>query len=233
FSRCIEAEPNAWIWHNALGMSRFGRGDLDGARREFEQARNLDPNEAGNLYMSSLLYERLGDWRKAEDAIRARMKLLAHPSSGGYAELAFAADAAGDSAEAEAALREAAALPDGATIAPLARAQIRFRHGDTKAAAELLDPLLNHPPVNAQSLVALATELSAEKRYADALTAYRMAERIDPGYPGLHVRIAYLLRGLQQDREARAECAVELADAPNDPGARALWKALNGSGGER
>ncbi|MGH7815233.1 MAG: tetratricopeptide repeat protein [Candidatus Binataceae bacterium] len=231
FSKCVKEEPNAWIWRNALGMTRFGRGDLAGARRDFEAAHSLDPNQVGNLYFLGLLYEKLGDYRDAEKAITERMKLLKYPSAGGYAGLAFAADGAGDAHEAESALARAAALPDGAVVAALARAQLRFRHGDAKGAAQFIGPLLAHPPEDVPTLIAIGTELAAEHRYADALAPYRDAGRIDPHYPGIHRRLASVLHELGRDREARTECAAELAEAPNDRGTLALMAAIERGGG--
>ncbi|MGH7812371.1 MAG: tetratricopeptide repeat protein [Candidatus Binataceae bacterium] len=226
FLGCIEGAPNVALWHNQLAQSLEERGHLKAARGEFTIATALEPDDPTQLHFLGLIDERLGDERAAARELSAALKLRKNPPPDAYAELAMVKDAAGDAAGAEAALKAAAAIPGGANIAALARAQLRFRHGDLNGAEQELDGLLRRAPDNAAAYNILGTVFLAEHRYRDSLAAYRRAVQIEPYDPAIHFRIALVLHQLGRDREARKECRIALAGTPDDPHMRALMAAI-------
>ncbi|MGH7814601.1 MAG: glycosyltransferase family 39 protein [Candidatus Binataceae bacterium] len=230
FGRAIEQFPDSALWHNRMGMALKARGDFANARREFAAAVRFDPNDGASRYDLGLADLRLGDPHAAEANLARAIEMFKYRQPAEYAELAFAADAAGGKSQSEAALAAAAKLPDGAVIAALARAQLLFRHGDPAGAKAATAPLLRNLPTDAETLIAIGAELAAEHRYAEALAPYRRAAAIAPHDPMLHVRIAAALRHLGCNREALHECALALADAPNDAGALALRAAIERGG---
>ena len=205
---------------------------MAGARKEFETAVTLAPNNATYLYDLGRVYEGLGDRRAAAHTIAEGLKRVEHPTPGMYAELALAADAAGDTKSAQAALAQAAALAGGAETAALTRSQMLMRHGDSKGAEQGLRELLGREPENRQALVDLGMVLSSEHRYGEALAIYRRAASGVPHAPMLHYHIALLLHQLGRENEARDECAIAVAQAPGDPNARTLMAVIEHSGGE-
>ncbi|HVN63442.1 MAG TPA: tetratricopeptide repeat protein [Candidatus Binataceae bacterium] len=232
FARAINQFPGAALWHNRMGMALKARGDFAGARREFDSAVKLDPNDAASIYDLGLVDMRLGDPRTAEGEIARAIDRFTYRQPAEYAQLAFAADAAGDRSRTDAALADAAMLPNGAAIAALARAQLRFRHGDSAGAGAAMEGILIHPPRDAETLIAVGAELSSERRYREALFPYQAAASITPHDPALHVRIADSLRRIGRNREALRECSLALADAPNDAGALALKSVIERTGAQ-
>ena len=227
FSRCVVEAPRSFVWRQRLGLALRARSDINGARRELEMAAKLAPTDGQTLYQLGRVYARLNASRRAESLIAAGLKRLDFPPPGGYAELALAADASGDTKQSEAAIEEAQKLPGGGGAAAIALAQIKFRHGDSHGAETILRNFLKTNSGNPEALAVLGAVLSAEHRYDEALAAVRQAAQADPSQPLLHYLIALALHQMGRDPEARAECAVALSGEPNDPGARDLMAILS------
>ncbi|HUO04635.1 MAG TPA: hypothetical protein VMU16_05500 [Candidatus Binataceae bacterium] len=164
---CVDNAPDSAFCRNLLASALAERGELRQARYQFEQAVALDPAGEWNAFHElARIDARLGDKVAAEMAMGEWVKRLTPPTAGAYAELALAADAAGDAKTADTALANAAKSPGGTDAATIARAQILFRHGDFKGAADLLNDLLRRNPRNAQALSVLqAVRLSADSRH--------------------------------------------------------------------
>ena len=226
FSRGIEEAPEIEYYHNRLAVAFAARGDFADARKEFNAAVGIDPNDTVSRYSLALVEEDLGDRRAAEETLAAWVKMLKPPYAGAYAELAIAADAAGDKPGVEAALKQAEALSGGAGAVALARAKLAYLHGDSKGAERLLDDLLRREPDDGPALLALGKVLVSDKRFDDALAVFRHAQRIAPGEPSLHYKIAAILHQLGRDSEARGECAQALEVSPDNPSALALMAEI-------
>jgi tetratricopeptide (TPR) repeat protein len=232
FSRAAEEVPNNPYWHNELGLALAQRSDFADARRHFETSLKLDPGNSVALYDLSRVYEGLGDPRAAARTLADWLRQGTHPPAGGYAKLALLEDEAGNQAAAEEALGHAEAIPGGSEAAALAHAQIMLRHGDFGSAENAARGLLRLAPNNEQALEVLGMALSAQQRYEDALTAFRHAVALAPVQtPLLHYRIAAVLHQMGREREAHDECAIALADAPNNRSVQALMAEIERSGG--
>ncbi|HUO05724.1 MAG TPA: tetratricopeptide repeat protein [Candidatus Binataceae bacterium] len=230
YSHCVTATPGVELCHNRLGMALAARGDLNDARQEFEAAQKIEPYDGWNLYDMGLVYQGLGDQKSAVRFMADGLAHLEHPPPGTYVRLAFAADASGDSQAVGAALKRAAALPGGARIAELARAQLLGLHGDNKGEEDVIRRILQQNPDDAEALAALGQALSADKRYDDAIAAFRHAASVAPREPLFHYLLASTLHRIGRDREAREECEMSLAAAPNDPQAQALMAEIERGG---
>ncbi|HVN64795.1 MAG TPA: tetratricopeptide repeat protein [Candidatus Binataceae bacterium] len=227
FSAYSAAAPEVEFFHYRLGVALAERGEYAAARSELKTARSMDPGHGWNLYNLALVDERMGDRRDALETISAALDKIEDPTPAAFIQFALVADAAGDSARAESALQRAALLPGGANAAELTRAQLRFHHGDSAGAETAVRKLLAHDPADEPALSTLGAVLAAEKRYADALEIDRRAQALAPDEPLLHYPIAYTLHRLGREREAREECAIALAGAPNEPKVRALMDEID------
>ncbi|HUO03783.1 MAG TPA: tetratricopeptide repeat protein [Candidatus Binataceae bacterium] len=230
-SRCIEVAPKAGIWRYELGLALEAQGNLTATRAELERAIAIDPDIGWYIfYHLGLVDEHLGDRRAAEQSISAGLKKFAGAPPSAYANLALVADAAGDSIGAEDALAQAAAMPDGDSIAAVTRAQIRFGHRDLKGAEDTLRDLLQRQPNNHDALTTLGAVLSTGGRYEEALAVYRRAAQIEPGAELSNYFIAFELHRLGRDQEARRACENALAAAPNNPMVRELMAEIDRGG---
>jgi tetratricopeptide (TPR) repeat protein len=63
---CITAADQRVKDFNEDGVALFARGDFAAARESFEAALDLTPQDTGLLYNLGQCYDRMGDWRKAE-----------------------------------------------------------------------------------------------------------------------------------------------------------------------
>ncbi|MGH7814605.1 MAG: hypothetical protein ACREQI_11475, partial [Candidatus Binataceae bacterium] len=110
--RCIANDPDNAGCHKLLGLALEVRGELAAARPQLEAAVNLDPKIQWDVFRElSGLDRRLGDRPAAEQALSHWIGHLDPASAGAYAQLAPAADAAGDAKGTAAAIAQAAALP--------------------------------------------------------------------------------------------------------------------------
>jgi len=212
--RVIAVVPNRAGGHALLAAALEAQGDLTGAREQYQNAAFIDPDsESNSLHDLSRVNTKLGDRIGAANAMARWVVRLKNPSPDAYAELALAADAAGDTKGAENALAKAASMPGGADTAVLTRAQILFIRGDRKGAEDALRDLLAREPNNKQALLDLGIVLSLGTGHA----------------PNIHYRLALILHRLGRDREARDECELALKDVPDNPDARALRAELEGA----
>jgi predicted Zn-dependent protease len=227
FSRCVEEAPELAFCHNRLGRALAAQGDFERAAAEFKSAIASDPNAgAGVYYDLSYAYEHLGERQAASDAAAQGFKRLTKPSLSQYADLAIAKDAAGDSVGAEGILKQAEAIPRGAEAAAVARAQIRFLHGDRKSAEEQLRDAIRSDPGNERASESLGAMVLAEGRFAEALVLFRKAEALAPGDARVHYMIASALYHLGKNGEALKECTIALNRAPDDSSVWALRDAI-------
>jgi tetratricopeptide (TPR) repeat protein len=72
---CVTAADQRVKEFNDDGVNMFSRGDFPAARDSFEAALVLTPQDPGLLYNLGQCYDRMGDWRKAEQYYLACMQL--------------------------------------------------------------------------------------------------------------------------------------------------------------
>ncbi|MGH7814156.1 MAG: hypothetical protein ACREQI_09160 [Candidatus Binataceae bacterium] len=134
YSQCTAIDPNAEVWHQRLALALEAKNDYPDARRQLETAVKLAPGNGVDLYNLGMADNRLGNHVEGLREMSAGLALLKNKPPTIVirlaAQLAFAADAAGDSSTAEAALKQAESVPGGAEAAAEIRAQLRRIHGD-------------------------------------------------------------------------------------------------------
>ncbi|HUO06141.1 MAG TPA: glycosyltransferase family 39 protein [Candidatus Binataceae bacterium] len=163
FKACIEQVPGMWFCHKQLGAALEAQGDFTGARNELENTIGLDPDADAEIFRDLIrVNQLLGDRKAAASAMTESIERTAHPQPQEYAALALERDAAGDEAGAAAALNQAEALPGGMNIAALARAQLLYRHGDRKRAADALEEILRRNPSDRAASRALEALLRSD-----------------------------------------------------------------------
>ncbi|MGH7815084.1 MAG: tetratricopeptide repeat protein [Candidatus Binataceae bacterium] len=116
-SRCVQEVPDAVGCRTRLGESLAGRGDFAKARDQLEAAAALEtgkpfwPKPSWDVFHNlGIVYAHFGQWPEAERAFAKALKLSAHPTAEDWLRLANAANRAGDSKQAQAALKQADAM---------------------------------------------------------------------------------------------------------------------------
>ena len=227
FSRFVEADPLGPGYHSQLGVALEKHGQLAAARDQLQIAASISKPPSENvLHELARVDEQLGDQSAAARVMAEWIKQVKSPTPTELAELALAADAAGDARDANAALVRAAGIPGGAEATALTDAQIRFRHGERERAEGIVREVLRRHPDDPPALDELGGMLLSESEYSQALQVYKHAIRITPKVPGLHYGLALTLHRMRREQEARDECAIALATEPNDAKAKSLMTEI-------
>jgi tetratricopeptide (TPR) repeat protein len=222
FSRCVEEFPEASICHEGLGDALAKRVDLNGAVRELSTAVSLRPEHADIRWDLGVIEGRLPSYTEAVTEMRASLLLRPNRSAFDYATFADYADAAGEPAESERALKAAENLLDGKKEAQVVRAQIRFRHGDVAGALQILNEMIVRYPDMPRVWLLLGTVRMARKDYEGAFVAFERVSALKSDFPVPHYFAAVALHHMGRNAEALTQCRLALAAAPDYQNARAL-----------
>lgn len=196
FSHVTEVAPRAPEAWFMLGYARAGDGNLKGARKAYEKAAKLKPDDIDTRRELAITLARLGETEKATvelNALKARD-----------------AACAGKCAEA-AALKAAVARVEAALAAP----------APTPAAS-----LLFSDPVTGDQAYVAAVGLINERRYGEALVALDDASRAFGPHPDILTYRGYVLRKLGQLDAAEVWYQAALAIAPDHRGATEYYGEL-------
>ena len=221
YAALVERCPDQADSHYGLGVALRDRGDLAGAAREFKAALELDPQSAA-LYDLGVVDSQLGHIKQAAAEEEEGLKRLASPAADAYVGLAQIYDLNGDQARSEAALKQAESLPNGAHVAMLARAQLKYNHGDLAGAEVILRDLTAADPYEPRAWTVLGMTAVRENNNAQALEDFQQATALAPRDPFARVMAGLALHKLGRDQEALEQCRGALVIAPDDPNAQAL-----------
>ncbi len=221
YAALIEKSPDQVDGYYGLGVALRDRSDLAGAQREFKAALELDPQSAA-LYDLGVVDSQLGHIKQAAAEQEEGLKRLASPPADAYVGLAQVYDLTGDQAKSEAALKQAESLPGGAHVAALARAQLKYNHGDLPGAEAILRDLTANDPNDPRAWTMLGMTAIREKNHQQALDCFLRAQALSPRDPFARVMTGLALHKLGRDQEALTQCRAALAIAPNDRNAQAL-----------
>lgn len=203
FQHVTEAAPKAPEGWFLLGFSRASQGDLKGARKAYEKAARLKPDDIGAQRELAVTLAGLGETDKAKaglDALKAREAACA----GTCAESATLKAAV---TRVDAALT--AALAPTAAPAPAPAAILQF--GD---------------PATGDRAYLAAVSLINEHRWTDALAALDTAGRAVGPHPDILTYRGYVLRRMGQLDAAEGWYRAALAIAPNHLGATEYYGEL-------
>jgi len=200
FSKVTQAAPRAPEGWFMLGFSRGADGDLKGARKAYERAAKLKPEDIDTRRELAVTLAGLGETDKARaelDALKARDKACA----------GTCADAAS--------LKTAVARVEAA-LAPA-----------PAAGAALLPDLLPGPAAIAGDGAYLtAVALINERRWADAWAALDRAARVLGPHPDILTYRGYVLRRMGELDAAEGWYRAALAIAPDHRGATEYYGEL-------
>ncbi len=221
YTAMVEKFPQEADGHFGLGVALRDRGDFAGAEREPKETLRLDPASPA-LYDLGVVDSQLGHIKQAAAEEEEGLKRLSGPPADAYVGLAQIYDLNGDRARSEAALKQAESLPNGARVTALARAQLKYNHGDLVGAEAVLRDLIATDPYDPRAWMVLGMTAIRQKSYGQALEDFRHATALAPRDPFARVMAGLALHKLGRDQEALDQCRCALAIAPGDPNARAL-----------
>ncbi len=204
FQHVTEAAPKAPEGWFLLGFSKAGQGDLKGARKAYEKAAKLKPDDIDTRRELALTLVKLGDTEKATAELTA-LKARDASCAGKCPEAAALKTAV---TRVEAAMA-AAASPAAAAPAPAATSSL----------------LLGDPASGDRAYVA-AVSLINEHRWTDALAALDKAGRAVGPHPDIFTYRGYVLRRMGQLDAAEGWYKAALAIAPTHRGATEYYGEL-------
>ncbi len=197
FSHVTEAAPKAPEGWFLLGVSRANQGNFKGARKAYEKAAKLKPDDIDSHRELALVLVKLGETDKAKaelDALKAR-------------DTACAGKCADSAALKTAVARVEAALAAPTTPTPAASLQL----GD---------------PASGDRAYLAAVGLINERRWTEALAALDQASLAVGPHPDILTYHGYVLRRMGQLDAAEGWYKAALAIAPNHLGATEYYGEL-------
>lgn len=204
FQHVTQAAPKAPEGWFLLGFSRAGQGDFKGARKAYEKAAKLKPEDIDTRRELALTFVKLGETEKA-NAELTTLKTRDAACAGKCPDSAALKTAIGN---VEAAL--AAAAPAAApTPAPTGMSSLLF--GD---------------PASGDRAYVTAVSLINEHRWPEALAALDEAGRAVGPHPDIFTYRGYVLRRMGQLDAAETWYKAALAIAPDHRGATEYYGEL-------
>jgi arylsulfatase A-like enzyme/Flp pilus assembly protein TadD len=184
----------------------FGAGDLEAARRLFEEALAVLPGSSRVQGLLGLVHLYQGRLASAEPHLEAAARL--NPRSAYYRAMRGELHRArGEEAEAARAYAEAAALDPEEPYARLGLAWRELRAGRAQEARAQADAALAGSPGNVDLRHRLGEVFERAGAYEDALALTRDALAQDPGSSETHMLVAIQLARLGRDAEAQEHLA--------------------------
>ncbi len=196
FSRVTQAAPKAPEGWFLVGFARAAQNDFKAARKAYERAAKLKPEDIDTRRELALTLIRLGETDKAKaelDVLKARDTTCAGkcPES--------------------AALRTAVTKVEAALAAPAPTPTSSLLFGD---------------PSGGERAYVAAVGLINERRWPEALAALDAASRVVGPHPDIFTYRGYVLRRMGQLDEAEGWYRAALAIAPNHRGATEYYGEL-------
>lgn len=199
FGHVTEAAPKApegWFF---LGFSRAGQGDFKGARKAYEKAARLKPDDIDTRRELAITFLKLGEGDKATAEL-ATLKTR---------EAACAGKCPESAALKTAVARVEAAMAAATAPAPAATSSLLF--GD---------------PASGDRAYVAAVGLINERRWPEALAALDDASRVVGPHPDIFTYRGYVLRRMGQLDAAETWYRAALAIAPTHRGATEYYGEL-------
>lgn len=205
FQHVTEAAPKApegWFF---LGFSRASQGDYKGARKAYEKAAKLKPEDVDTQRELTLTLVKLGETDKAAAGLAA-LKARDATCAGKCPESAALKTAV---TRVEAAIAAAAAPTPAATPAPGATSSLLFSD-----------------PASGDRAYVAAVGLINERRWPEALAALDAAGRAVGPHPDIFTYRGYVLRRMGRLDDAETWYKAALAIAPEHRGATEYYGEL-------
>ena len=217
FSRAAQVSPDAWLWHERLGMALKSEGRLDDAVRELAASNALDPGSGSALYNIALIHLTQGHSKLALNEMVQALPRIKDAPPQAYGEAARLAMQNGDQQSAERLLEQAAKLPGGESAAAIGRAEIKLMQHDAQGAAEILKDATAHYPQDSEAWALLARTQMSLGNYSEALIASERAVAYNPNSGWYRMLHAQLLDKAGRHDEAAVEYQRAVQVQPDDP----------------
>jgi tetratricopeptide (TPR) repeat protein len=214
----VEAAPNNWKAHNALGLAQLETGAPTDAARSFARAAQLAPAELAPRGNSALAAWQAGDKSAARDHLVRAAKLAR--DAGRLGELDSVSQLAVELLEERDAYNFVHAVltaNPGAALTWNNRAILMRRMGAFDQALESATRALALNPAYAKAYVQKANALLELRRFAEGLDAAERALALDPALAGAYTAAATALAQLGRLPAARARLAAGLRHLPAHP----------------
>lgn len=225
WSATIDANPDAWIAHNNLGLIRTEQGRLDDAELCFERAVGAAPDSADARYNLAVTLMRM---HRNEPAIEQLERVLAlrpgHADARDRLGAAKLALGRVDAAIAE--FEHALVLDPGRVASHVNLGAALFAARRFEEAREHFERALRIQPDHAEALSNLGSTLQELGRTEEAVESHRQAVRFAPQVAAHHFNLAASLAKLDRTDEAIEACEHALALDPKLDGARFLLAEL-------
>ncbi|MDH3589608.1 MAG: PEP-CTERM system TPR-repeat protein PrsT, partial [Gammaproteobacteria bacterium] len=181
----VESRPDDSIAHRIMGGFHMAAGEHEAARRQFEQAHKLDPEDVGVIVNLARLDALAGDLAGAEKRYDT---LLAREPDSLIALLGVSrlAEKGGDQQRAVALLETARERNPQALQPLLLLARYYLQTGRGPLAMERAEQAVSIAPENASSLNALGMAQLGTQRYSEALGTFERALEYGPNNVDVH-----------------------------------------------
>jgi tetratricopeptide (TPR) repeat protein len=222
FSRAAAAAPDAWLWHERLGMALKSEGRLDEAIHQLAASNALDRESGSALYNIALIHLEQGHSKLAFNEMVQALPRIKDAPPQAYGEAARLAMQNGDQQSAERLLEQASKLPGGESAAAIGRAEIKLMQHDAPGAVEILRDATAHYPQDSEAWALLARTQVSLGEYPEALIASEHAVAYSPNSGWYRVLHAQLLATAGRHDEAAAEYQRAVQVQPDDPELRKI-----------
>jgi tetratricopeptide (TPR) repeat protein len=187
-SGCVTMEEQRLKELNDDGLSMFEHGNYTAASESFEAALALTPQNPGLLYNLGQCYDRMGDWRKAEQYYLTCLQVDPKHHRARHAQVALLYRT-GRQAEADRIIQDwLTQQPDLAEAYVLDAWRLRQDKALPQAQARL-QQALSLEPNNRHALIELGIVYEMLAMPERALTLYERALMVDPHQPEIAQRV--------------------------------------------
>jgi putative PEP-CTERM system TPR-repeat lipoprotein len=228
YRTALDVQPKDAASHAALINAWFAKGDMAAASAQFDRMKAAQPGEALTRYFEAQVAVARRDFPQARERLQELLRTA--PDDATLLNLAGLTELELDAlAQAEVYLAKAVQLQPGFATARRNLARVLLRGDTPSRAVAVLQPLLEGPLADAETLTlaAQALQRGGDTRSADALFA--RAAALKPTQPGVRVALARLARGAPGQAEpALAELQGIAANDPDDMADVALIRARIG-----
>ncbi len=215
----LRKNPNSWIAHNNFGRFFLQRGELDAARRHYEQAAALAPNA---YEPQANLGSVLGQQGQMDEAITCYRRAAELDPRQPLVHYNLAALLAGRQEWDDAIqhYRQALTLLPDLPTAELGLGWVLMKQGNLDEAAEHFHAALRLQPAYPEAYVQLGWVRLRQDQVEQAITCYRKALELRPAYAPAHHQLATALLRQGKVAEATSEYRETLRLDPNNAEAR-------------
>lgn len=224
--KCIALEPGEKLAYGYLGQILITEGDIDEARKNFENLLKIDPENVDALNNLGVLYQQAGNELKAELFLKKVVEL--YPNDGiGYLNLAVLYGTMNRMHDAVVLLNKAATLTPRDKRVFQSLGTLYLQHKIYNEAEKNFLKAMTLDPLSVNARFGLVIVYQEQEKFIDALRFADEMSWLAEDYPQLHLIIGnlYFLKGDYDSAIVHAEKQVERE--PNEPAGHYMLALLN------